>query len=881
MFRRKRNPGDFEGEIAAHLQLEADCLREQGLSPDEALTAARRSFGSVTRAAERFYEAGRWMPWDNLRRDIRFGARVLARDASFSTLAVLGLALGIGVSTAIFALINLSIRMESGGRENRSYVGFEGLVNGRPRDFSYSEFRYYQDHAGSFRDVVATSGWEHFIMAPLWSGAAAEEVQGRFASAGFLTAGGLRPALGRIFTAAEERTGNPAVVVLDYGYWKQRFGGDPGILGRSIILNARPLTVVGVSDARLVIGNTSQFYLPLALQPTLHPAADWVHDPDRTWLMLEAWLRPGVSVRQSQAEIDVLAKAFVRSARGDSRIVISEGGPNPRKRREIMAMVAAVTAAVSMILLIACSNLANLLLARAVVRRREIGVRLSLGASRGRLISQLLTESMLLALAGGVGGLVLSYWLAKSALLLSHAAPGLLLGFHADPRVMLYGIGLSLATGVSFGLAPALAATRTNLSQALHAESLSGTALDRRLWSPRNLLVMVPLTASLMLLLGAGVAVRNVQEIYLGGPAFDASRLVGVSFALNMQGYDEARTRQFQDNLRLRIAAMPGVASMALATALPLANGAAWLPLVVEGAPPPAGDQAPHTDYNIISPGYFETIGAAMARGRGFTPSDREGSAPVALVNQELARQYWPHEESIGKRIRLGGGSTFFEVVGVAPDLQDATQRFNSVRPTVYVPYNQGKLFLAGLPVDTPPYQVQFLVRARSAVTGVKAALRQEIAAADPALRVRIETIQDALEERAGPMRTISLLLGALGALALLMAAVGIYAILAYTVSQRTREIGIRAALGAQNRQILGLVMQRTILLAATSIGVGLVGAFVITQIFARDVAKFGELDIPTCIAVSAILAAVALAASYLPARKALRVDPALALRCE
>ena len=872
MFRRKRRESDFDSEIQAHIQLEADRLQDQGMSPRDALLAARRSFGNVAHAGEQFYEAGRWMAWDHFRRDLHFAARVLAKDARFSAFAILGLALGIGVSTAIFALINLQVRAESGGREDGSYVGFNSIRQGSPRGFSYPEYLALRD-TRSFRDVVAESGWQPLILQPIAPGSDSEDVQGRFVSSNYLTAGGLHCAVGRTFTAEEERTGNPAVTVLDYSLWMQRFAGSPDVLGKSVVLNGRPLVVVGVADPRLML---SPFYLPLALQPALLQQGDWLHDRDRDWLSVEGWLRPGMSVRQSQAEIDVLARALYTD---DSRVLITAGGPNPRKRRELMAMMVAVTAAVSMILLIACSNLANLLLAQAVVRRREIGVRLSLGASRLRLISQLMTESLLLSCSGGAVGLLLAYWFAKGALLLVNASPGLLLAYHADPRVALYGVLLSIATGLSFGLAPALAATRTDLAQALHAESMHGTARDRRPWSARNLLVVVPLAVSLMLLLGAGVALRNVQKAYLAGPSFDTSRLIDVSVRLNMQGYDEARTRQFQEDLRARMAATRGVTSLAMATAMPLSNGVGWFPFIAEGAPPRLS--TPHTDYNIVSPEFYSTIGVTMVRGRSFTAADREGSEPVALVNQELMRRYWPGDEAIGKRIRLASSPTFFTIVGIAPDMADASQELTTVRPIVYVPYAQGKLFLGGLRGGLPAYQVQFLVRVSGERSGVKAALQQEIFSADPALRVSLRTIQELLEESVGPMRTISLLLSGLGALALLMAAVGIYAILAYTVSQRTREIGIRAALGAQRHEIVTLIMRRTATLIAWGIAGGLFLAFVLTKLFARDMAKFGELDAPICVSVSFVLAAVAMLASFLPARKALRVDPATALRTE
>jgi predicted permease len=426
---------------------------------------------------------------------------------------------------------------------------------------------------------------------------------------------------------------------------------------------------------------------------------------------------------------------------------------------------------------------------------------------------------------------------------------------------------LSLAAALSFGLPPALAATRASVRNALQGDA--GT--EGR--GPRNLLVTIPLSVSLMLLLGAGIEVRNVQRLYFHGPAFNTSHLVGAGFHLRQQGYDEPRMRQFQGRLRERIAGMPGVAEVAATTAMPLSNGFGWFRM--------AADRTSHggelsADYSAISPGYFETIGARMVRGRGFTAADREGAAPVALVNEDLARRYWPGEEVLGKRIRMQGGVSWFEVVGVAPDLEDGDERFNSVRPTVYVPEAQGKLF-AGARAAEP----QLLIRVTGEAAAIKAAVRQEVRAADPSLLVEVRTIEEMVEARVGPLKTISMLLSALGGLALLMASVGIYAILAYAVSRRTREIGIRCALGATRRQILALVMRRTTAMIAWGIGGGLVAALAMVRIFAHSMAKFGELDLLTCAAVSLVLGVVALAASWLPARKALRVDPAQALRWE
>ncbi|MDR3701426.1 MAG: ABC transporter permease [Candidatus Sulfopaludibacter sp.] len=879
MATRKRRGTDFRAEIDAHLAQEAEELRAQGLSPEEARAAAQRAFGNRTIVEERFYESGRWVWWDHLIRDLRFAARLLLKDPRFSVLAVLGLALGIGISTAVFELIHAQIRASAvPGGNAADLVSFNRLESGRwQNNFSYSDYRYYRDRGTSFRAVSAQSGRFQCVLGPTAlakAGTEAEEVEARFVSANFLSATGLRPALGRSFAPEEEQGGGPPAVMLNAGYWRSRFGADAGIVGKTVRLNARVVTIVGVADARFGVGDPSGFYLPVGLQPILFPRGDWLRDPAEQWLMLDAVLQPGVTASRAQAEVEVLANARERTKSADpaeGKLMVTAGLGNPGKRKQLLALAATVTVAVAMILLIACSNLANLLLARAVVRRREIGVRLSLGASRARLVCQLLTESMLLALCGGALGIVFSHWLAKTLFVAVMGAPA---GFdlRLDPRVLLYCLALSMATGLSFGLAPALSATRMNLAPALHADGLSATrSRSQRLFSARNWLVIVPLAVSLMLLLGAGMAVRGAQHVYLNGPDFETSRLIAVSSPLHLEGYDEARTREFQDTLRDRVRTMPGVQSVALAGNMPLSNGMGNFPLAAGGS----------TDYNVISAEFFATVGVAVVKGRGFTAADREGSQPVALVNQDLARQVWPDQEAIGKQIRLRAGTTPFEVVGVAPDMEDPNGVFNLVRPTVYVPEGQGKLFLAGTRTGTPPYQMQLLVRTAGNAAAVKPAIRREALALDATLRVNVQTAAEMQESKLGPFRMMSLLLSALGLLALAMASIGIYAILAYAVSQRTREIGIRMALGAQRREVLNLVMQRTVALILCGIGFGMAGALALKTVMATTIEQLGGMDAPTCLTVALLLGAVAVLASYIPARKALRVDPVQALRWE
>lgn len=888
--RNKRDQSDFRAEIDAHLQLEADRLEAEGMARPEAEAAARRAFGNRTGAEERFFESKRWLWWDNVGRDVRFAARLIAKDRLFSALAIVGLALGIGISTAIFTMIHASVNVNQVQVDPSSYAGITRMAGGRVRgDFTYTEYSFFRDHSETLAMVSAESGRRRLLVVP-HPGAEAEEAQGRFESANFLSCMGLQPALGRTFTVGEEASG-AMVLVLHYNSWQHRFGGDPAVLGRSITVNSHPMTIIGVANARKGQADPSDFYLPLGAQPQLLGQGDWLKDSTQEWLMLAARLRPQVDLSRAQAELEVMATALRdrRHASSSDRdrlwgtMTLTPGGVNPGKAKSLLAIVIAVVAAVSMILLIACSNLANLLLARAVVRQREIAVRLSLGASRGRLISQLLTESLLLALAGGALGLLFSRWLAQTLMSLT-GAPGLDFTLRLEPAVLVYAVALSIATALSFGLAPALAATRTNLAQSIHGDGPSVTSVSRsrRIWSARNALVIVPLAASLMLLLGAGAAVRRAATIAMEPAQFETTRLITTSLRLNMQGYDQARTLQFQDDFRQRIAGIPGVTAVALATAMPLSNTVGWLAMAVEGQEAISQEQAPHADYNVVSPEFFATIGARVVRGREFTSEDREGGLGVVIVNQDFIRRYWPEQEPLGRRLRIKSGTSgYFQVVGVAPDLQDAVRPDSYVRPTVYVPLPQSTNFFSGVKVDPPPFQMSFLTRTAGDASPVKQLLRQQLHTIDGSLHANIETVSEALDARLGPMRTLSAVLSALGGLALLMASVGIYAILAFAVSQRTREVGIRTALGAGRGQILLLLMRRTMVLIAWGISLGLAGAVALTRVFARALSEVGELDVGTAAAVSAFLAALALLASYLPARKALRVDPAHALRTE
>ena len=583
---------------------------------------------------------------------------------------------------------------------------------------------------------------------------------------------------------------------------------------------------------------------------------------------------------QAQSEIQNLVKSFEEANPSASypgaapndrtpRASVFLGTFSPEASRQRSEEIFGFDLAIAIILLIACSNLASLLLARATVRRRELGVRLSLGASRARLISQLLTESVLLSTSGGLLGILFSNWLTRWLQDMMPGARGPL-----DQRVLLYGLVLSLVTGLSFGLGPALAVTKTNLAQAVRSEGLSGNAasalrMGLRIGSSRrNLLVVVPLAASLMLLIGAAILIRGAQSVGFVQTSFDSSRVIALALRLKDQGYDDARAAQFRQDLRERFRALPGVVSVAITDDSPIMAGSCQLQ-----APPPGSYPVCHR----VSPEFFETLDLPILRGRPLTSADRPGAPPVAVVSQDFAEKLLAGRESLGAQIQIAGGVSA-EIVGIVADI-DRNSGPIPAYPVVYIPTGQVGTTLptASRWID----RMELLVRTNGDPSALQRQLRQVVRTADPSLWVNIQTIGDYLGRFNRNAGLAIFVLSALGCLILLMASAGIYALLAYSVSQRTREIGIRMALGARNREILALVMRRTLILIAWGIAFGLIGPLALGRILAALVLKTPPPDAITCIGVAFALAAVSLLASYLPARKALRVNPVEALRCD
>ncbi len=867
---RGRKHEDFQAELEAHLQLEAEALRAEGLSEEDARATSRQALGNRTIAEERFYESRSWMPAQHLLRDLRFAIRTFRKEPKFSLLTVLGLALGIAVSTALFAFVSASTQIRGFGvRPTDDVLHPETYVsinrNNNVGDFSAPELRYLQEHSVRIAELTAESEPASLVLGTPTASAEAEEILARFESPNFLSVRGFHPALGDSFSDEETRA---PLAVLSHSFWHRRFGGDPGVIGQTILLNNHAVTIIGVADPRFHTADTADLFLPIDFEPLL---------PANTGLMLNARLRPGTGLAQAQTEFQALTASF---AEGSPGALLPAGPPNqsavrvtvfpddvpPEASRQRAEAVFAIDLAIAMILLIACSNLASLLLARASVRRRELGVRLSLGASRARLISQLLTESLLLAVTGGLLGVLLSTWLARWLL-----ASLPYLDRRPDRHVLFCGLLLSLVTGVSFGLGPALAVTKTNLAQALHSGGTAGTeASTIKVGSRRNLLVVVPLALSLMLLIGAVLLIRAAQS---GGlrTSFDSSHLIGLGFRLKDQGYDDTRAESFREELRDRFRVLPGVASVAFTDDSPLFAGSCQ----IKTAQVARSASVCHR----VSPQFFSTVDLRILRGRPFTSADRAGSARVAIVSQSFADTFLIGREPLGATLETVTGS-FFEVVGVTADVfRDSHTGPIPGFPSVYIPASQDAAYVLAGGRNLHPMEI--LVRASADPSIVAAELRQIIRAADPSLWVSIQSFDDYLSRFTNNAHVAIFIFGVLGALVLLLAAAGIYALLAYSVSRRTREIGIRMALGARNREILWLIMRRTLILIAWGIACGLTGAIALSRILAAVVFKTPPPDVPTSIAVALVLAATSLLASYLPARKALRVNPVETLHCD
>jgi predicted permease len=808
--------------------------------------------------------------------DLRYAWRTLLKSPGFTVTAVLTLALGIGVNATIFSLLKGAVlRPLPGVRDADELVM---IVNktpaGRATSLSHPDYRLFRDENEAFSGLTAST------LVPLsLSGDAAdgaERVWGEFVTGNLFHVFGVPAALGRTLLPADDTAGGEPVAVLSHGFWQRRFGSDPAVVGQTMRLNGRPVTVVGVAAPGYrgsIAGLVLDVFLPISSWPLIRPfdnPADIMQKWTHQWFIVYGRLKPGVGLTEARASMSTLARSIAREHPNDDlrqRGVVEPLWKAPHGGQTYMfPILAPLMVAVGLVLVVACANVATLLLVRGTLRRRELAVRAALGAAPKRLLRQLLTESLLLAVLGAGVGFVLAVWVSEG--LASPPVPTPFpIALDTRPDGMVYGFTalIAVASAVLFGLLPALTASKSELVPALKDELV---VRHSRLGGVRDVLVVGQVAISLLLLVGAGLLLRSADNARRADPGFDPKNVLLVTLDLQPNGYDEDESRDFFIRLGERVAMLPGVESVAFAHMLPLGVfGAPSRSIEVEGYQRDR-DQDMGFHYNVVSPGYFETLGIPLDRGRDFTSADGASSRDVVIVNETLARTFWPGREPIGRRIEVS--DRWREVVGVARDAK-YVRLAEEPQPFFYLPSLQNS--------ET---EMTLHVRTAGGPATAAAAVREAVQGLDPHLPLlELGTLEDRLEFSLFGYDMGSTFLAAAGVLALLLACIGLYGVVAYSASQRTRELGVRVALGATRREILALVLGRGMRLIMIGIVLGMAAALVLTSLLGSLLFGVGSTDPATFVATGLLLAAVALLACYIPARHATRVDPLIALRAE
>jgi macrolide transport system ATP-binding/permease protein len=821
-----------------------------------------------------------------LLRDVKHGARLIAKSPGFTVAAVLSLALGIGANTTIFTLINAVLLhplpvddpaelvsvFTTDERNSGGQLGFLQL--------SPMNYRDLRDKNEVFSGLAAHAGLPLNITGGTGN---PEQVFGEIVTGNYFGVLGARPLVGRVFLPDEDRNpGEKLVCVLGYGEWQKRFGGDPSIVGRTISLNEQQFTVLGVMPKGFkgtnAIGAPALWVPYMTYPQTVNGFFLELLRPDsRRGLAFNVTgrLKPGVTAPQAEANLKTIARQHEQEYPNENKgrnvtiVPLAQATVNPGFRSNLVAAGGLLMTIVGLVLLIACANVANLLLARASARQREIALRLSLGASRLQLIRQLLTEGTMLAVMGGVAGLLLAYW-AQGALW-SFRPPFLqadAIDIQPDLRVLLFTLGVALATGLLFGLAPAVQASRPNLVTELK-ENPSAPASSRRLFSLRNMLVATQIALSLVALIGAGLFLRSLQNAQRIRPGFDMDRLAVMSFDLGAQGYTEERGRQFQQRVLEQVSAVPGVESATLASTVPLFNGGFARTVFLEGQDASDRRSGRLVQITIAGSRYLETVGVPLLRGRTISDQDQPNTPAAVVINETMAKRFWPDVDAIGKRFKFFGQENFQQVVGIA---KDSKYNFIGEEPTpfIYQPMTQ---------VYSP--QVSLFVRSANP-SSVIGTVRGEVQQLNRNLPLTgVFTLSDIVDQSLWAPRMGASLLAVFAGLSLVLAVIGIYGIMAYSVSQWTRELGIRMALGANRGDVVRLVVLQGVKLTIAGVLVGLAVSFAVTRLIVNMLFGVSPTDILTFSVVPAVLALAALGASYLPALRATRIDPLVALRSE
>jgi predicted permease len=813
-----------------------------------------------------------------LLQDLRYGFRHLLKSPGFTLIAVLSLALGIGANTSIFSLVNTVLLRPLPGVENpKRLVSVYPVRQDRSTAlFSYPNLVDVRDR----NEVLSGLSGFKFATLSLSHDGNNERVWSYLVSGNYFDVLGVKAALGRTFLPEEDRTpGSHPVVVLSYNCWQRRFSSAPAIIGRSIILNGHTFNVIGVAPEGFngtEVVFQPEMWVPMMMADVVEPGSNWMTARGTGVLFTVGRLKPGVSVAQAQSSLSALARQLGEehpdTSRGEAMTLNPPGLLVPRLRRPAIAFAGILMLVVGLVLLLACINLANLLLARATGRRKEIAIRLALGASRWRLLRQLLTESLLLSVTGGLLGLFLAWWI--NSLIAVFKPPvdfPILIDLKIDWRVLIFTIVASLLTGILFGLLPALQATKPDVVTTLKADSAIGGYRRSRL---RNALIVAQMALSLILLICAGLVLRSVQQVQKMNPGFEPDKAVEISLDLGLQGYDAARGQEFYRQLAERVAVVPGVEAVSFANYLPLSFSRVNRGIYVEGQPAARGAQLPSSLNSRVAPDYFRVMGIPVLHGRDFNAQDKEQEAKVAIVNEAFTRRFWPglasSNEALGKRFSFAGTEgTFWEVIAVAKDGKYISLS-ESPQPFVYIPLQNSDLSLT------------LVARTASNPQATLTAIRNEVRQLDATLPVYdAKSLTEHMSLSLFPTRVAAVALGSFGLLALGLAVIGLYGIVSYSVAQRTQEIGVRIALGARVIDLHKLIIGQGMKLALIGMAFGIIGALALAKLMSSLLIGVSPTDPVIFAGITLLLILVVLLACYVPARRATKVDPMTALRYE
>jgi len=857
----------MDTELRFHVEACAEDLVRQGVPREEAIRRARVEFGAIERAKEECREARGARIVEALLQDLRYGARMLLKNPGFTAVAVLTLALGIGANTAIFSLVNGILLRPLPFAAPQNLVSITGT-------YPKGAFVALREQMKSIEPAAYFEGHEFNLTGrgePI-------RLSGVLVSADFFSVLGARPEFGRPFYPGEDKAGQDNYVMLSHTLWQQRFNSDLSIIGHSVELEGVSREVVGVMPADFHFPSTkSQVWIPLHNDPR-DTIAYWAGD----FMPVIGRLRPGSTIEQARAEIHVfqsrVSKLFPWPMPADWNADISVIALRNGMVADVRGRLLLLLGAVGLILLIACVNVANLALSRAATREKEIAVRTAMGAERGRVIRQLLTESVLLALLGGVLGVVLA---TEALQLLKAALPAetpRLADAHIDWRVLAFTGGLAILTGLLFGLAPALHSARAALVESLKSAGRGASAgVSQRL---RSGLAIAEVAFAVLLVIAAGLLIRSFVALSHVDPGFRPERILTARVTPNEEFCnDSTRCISFYRELLDRLQALPGIKSAAFVNTLPLDGRVAKRSLEIENEPVSPGKAMPLFWMDVVTPNYLRVMSIPVVAGRGFTLSDDSGNPPVALVSASTARRFWPGRSPIGAHVRLSGDKDWRTVVGIVADVRAYDLQLNVpnwINGTIYFPYSPNATLEGG----RVPSDMTVVLKSSLDELQVQSALRRTIAALNPEVPAsEVKPMRSVVSDSVSTPASTTLLFVSFAGLAVVLGLIGIYGVLSFLVSRRTREIGIRLALGAQRRDILWLVMKEGVKFSLIGIAFGLASALAITRLLASELYGVSPADPATFLSAAILMAAVTLLACYMPTRRAMRVDPLIALR--